>query len=415
MIKVVYGNQVGDEGKGKIVDYMSAHADLIARYQGGDNAGHTIIVDGKKTVFHLIPSGILHPGKHCVLGQGMVINPKSLCKELYEIESLGCLKSSNLYISDKAHMIMPYHLRLDNLKEKMRENKIGTTGKGIGPAYVDKVNRIGIRLESLKKPHLFKRQVEEAAAYHNIFFKHFGEDKVDVKAIVEEYLEMGKRIIPFMQYDVCELMNDFIRFNKEILIEGAQGFLLDIDNGTYPFVTSSNTIPGGACAGLGIAPNKINEIIAVIKGYTTRVGEGPFPTEEEGPIGELLRTKGGEFGATTGRPRRCGWFDAVAVKTALEVSGATHVAITKLDVLSNMEEIKVCTNYNGKSSYPKQYDGVVPNYVSFGSWEEISECKTKKDLPGNLITYIEALSDFINCKIKMISVGPDRNQTIDWS
>jgi len=406
-VSVVYGGQIGDEGKGRIVDYMAEDAEIIARYQGGDNAGHTIIVDGKKTVLHLIPSGILRPNKTCILGQGMVINPISFSKEYNELKALGCLESSQIMVSAQAHLILPYHIALDRLYESVKDNKIGTTLKGIGPAYTDKARRIGIRLESLKDPDLLLEQVKEALSWHNIYFDHFGLPLFKVLDVVEDVLNNSKDIISCLSDNTREVIQIAIKKNTNILVEGAQGVMLDIDCGSYPYVTSSNTIPGGACAGLGIPPNSIDNVIAVVKAYATRVGEGPFPTEDLGEMGEWLRAKGCEYGATTGRPRRCGWLDMAMLGYTLNVSGATEVMMAKLDVLSGLETIKVCLEYDKTGK---------PIYNELPGWnEDVSQCKLKEDLPKTLLDYIDSIEDWTNRPVTMISVGPDRDQLIDMS
>jgi adenylosuccinate synthase len=407
MINIVYGSVFGDEGKARFVDNLSENADIIARYQGGDNAGHTVVIDGEKIVFHLVPAGILRSNKTCILGQGMVINPLSFLSEIKQIEAKGYLESSKLFISAQAHMVLPYHISLDKLYESVKNNKIGTTLKGIGPAYTDKARRIGIRLESLKEPNKFLTQVEEALSWHNIYFDHFGLPLFKAQDVVEEVLNSGKDIIPYISNQTREIIQIAINKNRNILVEGAQGVMLDVDCGSYPYVTSSNTIPGGACAGLGIPPNKIDRVIAIVKAYTTRVGEGPFPTEDLGEMGEWLRAKGSEYGATTGRPRRCGWLDICMLNYTLGVSGATELAISKLDVLSGLETIDVCLDYdkNGK-----------PIYTELPGWQEdVSDCKIEEDLPGNLTNYLSVIESFTGRKISMISVGPDRDQLIKLS
>ena len=407
MISIVFGSGYGDCGKGRFVDDLSFGADIIARYQGGDNAGHTIVIDGKKTVLHLIPSGILspgRPGKICILGQGMVINPISLSKEVNKIKQLGYLEKHKLIVSEQAHMVLPYHIALDKLYESVKDNKIGTTLKGIGPAYTDKARRIGIRIESLKNPNMFLKQVEESLSWHNIYFDHFGLPLVKAQTIVDECLEASKNIMSYISDSVRETMQIAINSNLDVLIEGAQGVMLDIDCGSYPYVTSSNTIPGGACAGLGIPPNSIDRVIAVVKAYATRVGEGPFPTEDLGEMGEWLRVKGSEFGATTGRPRRCGWLDMAMLGYTLNVSGATEIMMAKLDVLSGLETIKVCLKYDETGS---------PIYHELPGWkEDISQYKSSNDLPKNAVNYLKHIEHWTGKEISMLSVGPDRSQVI---
>ncbi|MCB0300226.1 MAG: adenylosuccinate synthase, partial [Calditrichaeota bacterium] len=389
-VVVVVGAQWGDEGKGKIVDLLSADFDIVARYQGGANAGHTVKIHDKKYVLHLIPSGILQPGVECVIGNGVVIDPVALMEEIRLLEDQGISVDGRLWISQNAHLIMPYHKLLDTAsEEKQGADKIGTTKRGIGPAYVDKVNRKGIRIVDLLDRESFarklRRNLEEKNEYLN---KIYGVLPLDIEAIVDEYLEFDKLIDPYIK-DVSVLLNNAIADGKSILLEGAQGTLLDVDHGTYPYVTSSNPSSGGAGIGVGIGPTRINEVMGVMKAYTTRVGEGPFPTDLLNAEGELLRKEGAEFGATTGRPRRCGWFDGVVARYAIRINGITSLAITKLDVLDKFKEIKVCTGYQVNGKFMKEFptnlkvlQDCQPVYETLPGWQQpTTECRTWDDLP----------------------------------
>ncbi len=415
----VVGAQWGDEGKGKIVDKIASEADVVARFQGGNNAGHTLVVEGKKTIFHLIPSGILHAGKICVLGQGMVINPKVLLEEIAKLETSGHMGRANLIISNRGQVIMPYHLIMDRLREESLSSSVpvGSTLRGIGPAYEDKVGRRGVRMGDLTDAERLRGIVKEAIRYFEPIMKAHGAEIPKVEEIVAEYVEMGKRLAP-MIVDTVEVMQEAFKGGKKVLLEGAQGAMLDIDHGTYPYVTSSNTISGAACTGLGIGPTAVRKVYGVTKAYTTRVGSGPFPTEEHGEDGNRMRTIGAEFGSTTGRPRRCGWLDAVALKRALFLSGATHIALTKLDVLTDMNPIKICVGYkkNGETltSFPyPSLDGIEPIYREFEGWKgDITGAASLDDLPRQALAYVEAVSKIAECPLGLVSVGPDRAQTI---
>ncbi len=377
-VKIIVGAQWGDEGKGKIVDLLSEQVDIVARYQGGANAGHTIVIDGEQYILHLVPSGILHENTICVIGNGVVIDPLALLEEIEFLKSKGISVDGRLWISHRAHLIMPYHQLLDQAKEsKDADHKIGTTGRGIGPAYVDKVNRMGIRIVDLLDRDTLKNKLRTNIKEKNEILKKIYEEKeIDVDEIINEYLEFDNKIDPYIK-EVSTFLNESLKDGKQILLEGAQGTLLDIDFGTYPYVTSSNPTSGGACAGVGIGPTKIESVLGVIKAYTTRVGMGPFPTE----IGEEedfdLRDLGGEYGATTGRPRRCGWFDAVIANFAVQVNGLDSFALTKLDVLDSLEEIKVCVayKYEGKTitTFPSEMrilENCEPVYESFPGWQQ---------------------------------------------
>lgn len=420
-VKIIVGAQWGDEGKGKIVDLLSEQVDIVARYQGGANAGHTIVIDGEQYILHLVPSGILHENTVCVIGNGVVIDPLALLEEIEFLKSKGISVDGRLWISHRAHLIMPYHKLLDQAKEsKDAERKIGTTGRGIGPAYVDKVNRMGIRIVDLLDRDTLKNKLRTNIKEKNEILKKIYEEKeIDVDEIINEYLEFDKKIDPYIK-DVSTFLNESLKDGKQILLEGAQGTLLDIDFGTYPYVTSSNPTSGGACAGVGIGPTKIESVLGVIKAYTTRVGMGPFPTE----VGEEedfdLRDLGGEYGATTGRPRRCGWFDAVIANFAVQVNGLDSFALTKLDVLDSLEEIKICVayKYDGKTmtTFPSEMrilENCEPVYESFPGWQQpTSEIRSYQDLPANAKSYLEAIRNLTQTGISIISVGSGRQQTI---
>lgn len=419
-VKVIVGAQWGDEGKGKIVDLLSEEADIVARYQGGANAGHTVVLGGEKLVLHLIPSGILHPHVTCVIGNGVVIDPVALLDEIELLRSKGIEVSGRLLISHNAHLIMPYHKLLDRVEEDEREDKIGITGRGIGPAYVDKVNRCGIRIVDLLDRDVFREKLRKNIEEKNRLLKNiYHREELDEEKIISEYLEFDRKIDEYVT-DVSIYLNDAIKTGKRVLFEGAQGTLLDVDFGTYPYVTSSNPVSGGACIGLGVGPTRIDKVIGVIKAYTTRVGNGPFPTEIKGELEERIRELGQEYGATTGRPRRCGWFDSVIVKLAVRVNGIDSFALTKLDVLDPLEEIKLCVGYrhNGRiiCNFPselKVLQECEPIYESFEGWlEPTSGVKTYDELPPNAKKYLEAISRFTGVPISIISVGSERNRTI---
>lgn len=420
-VNVIVGAQWGDEGKGKIVDLLSTKADIVARYQGGANAGHTIVIGEKQYVLHLIPSGILSENTTCVIGNGVVIDPVALVDEIEMLKENGIDVTGRLFISHKAHLIMPYHKMMDAARENQKSGKtIGTTGRGIGPAYIDKAKRIGIRIVDLLDREAFEKKLRtNIEEYNQILTKIYGYDDLDVESIVEKYLEFDKIIDPFVT-DISLLVNDAIDDNKSIIVEGAQGALLDLDHGTYPFVTSSNPTSGGACTGLGIAPTKIQDIIGIVKAYTTRVGNGPFPTELFDDNGKYLAEKGHEFGATTGRPRRCGWLDLVALKYSVMINGINKIALTKVDVLNGMKEIKVCTDYkiNGKSlkSFPvdeQKFDKIEPIYETLEGWDDIpSSIQDFKDLPEAVLTYIKRIESYVGAEVTMISTSPKRADTI---
>jgi adenylosuccinate synthase len=417
-VTILVGSQWGDEGKGKIVDILSKNFDIVARYQGGANAGHTVEIGDKKYVLHLIPSGILRENCICVIGNGVVIDPTALLEEIDLLESLGIKIEGRLLISHNAHLIMPYHKLLDSINES-RGNKIGTTGKGIGPCYIDKYARKGIRVIDLQNKKILEEKIRlNMKEKNDLLWKMYEQEGLDVEQIIKTYMEFDKRIDKYIK-DVSVYLNNAISEGKSILLEGAQGALLDVDHGTYPYVTSSNPTSGGACTGTGIPPNKIDTVAGIVKAYTTRVGMGPFPTELFDSNGEMLRSEGGEFGATTGRPRRCGWFDIPLVKYSSIINGLDYVALTKLDVLSIFKEIKVCVNYRleGKllKSFPTDFNrlsSVEPVYESLPGWNtDISTCTSYNDLPQRAKDYLGFISDKAGIRISIISVGPKREQT----
>ncbi|MEA3222268.1 MAG: adenylosuccinate synthase [Thermodesulfobacteriota bacterium] len=415
---VVVGAQWGDEGKGKIVDLLTEKSDLVSRFQGGNNAGHTLVVGEEKVILHLIPSGILHKNKLCIIGSGVVIDPGVLLKEIRELRENGYkISPESFAISNRAHIIMPYHKIIDHARDARR---IGTTGRGIGPAYEDKIRRTGIRVIDIIHKDLFKKKLdlifEEKQNYITRILKVKGIDKEDM---YEQYVKMGSELRPFV-VDTSITIDKAIKEGKNILFEGAQGGNLDIDHGTYPFVTSSNTVAGGVCVGTGIGPTKIDNVIGICKAYTTRVGEGPFPTELNDETGERLRAFGGEYGSTTGRPRRCGWLDLVALRYSIRLGSIAYVAITKLDVLSGLESLKVATAYKSGNTIIKDmpadfeiYPDLELIYDELPGWEEnISSVKSYEDLPANCKAYIKYMEKHLGVSAAIISVGPKREQTI---
>jgi adenylosuccinate synthase len=416
---VILGAQWGDEGKGKIVDLLSENADIVIRYQGGANAGHTVSFDGKTYILHLLPSGIFHQNVTCVIGNGVVIDPIALMDEIETVKSAGVDIKGRLLISHNAHLIMPYHKLLDKIYDQ-GEDKIGTTGRGIGPAYVDKYARVGIKVVDLLDREILCRKLRKnIEAKNEILEKIYGATKLDVEKIIDEYIEFDKKIDEFVT-DTALYLNNAIKEKKKILLEGAQGALLDIDHGTYPFVTSSNPTAGGASTGSGIPPTKINGVIGVIKAYTTRVGEGPFPTELKDEIGDYIREKGVEFGATTGRPRRCGWLDLVSLRYSIMINGIDKLALTKIDVLSELDEIKICVSYeiNGKKlksfpTNPEALSKVTPIYETLKGWKkDLSNISSYSELPAEAKEFVEAIEFFTGVEISIISIGADRKQTI---
>lgn len=418
-VTILVGSQWGDEGKGKIVDILSSKFDIVARYQGGANAGHTIVIKDKQYILHLIPSGILREDVACVIGNGVVIDPIALLEEIHFLESQNINIKGRLFISQNAHLIMPYHKLLDSLKEDT--DKIGTTGRGIGPCYIDKYARKGIRIVDLLNKEDLEKKIRRNLQEKNILLKNvYNHDELDVDSIVKEYLAFDKEIDPYIT-DVSTYLNEQILADKDVLMEGAQGALLDVNFGTYPYVTSSNPTSGGACTGTGIPPTKITSVIGIVKAYTTRVGNGPFPTELFDADGELLRNVGAEFGATTGRPRRCGWFDAELLKYSRMVNGIERAAITKLDVLGAFDKIKICVGYelNGKKlkSFPTdivRMEKVKPIYETLQGWKsDISDARSYEELPSEAKNYLDFISEQCGFEISIISVGPKRAQTIE--
>ena len=418
---VVLGTQWGDEGKGKIVDLLSRDVDAVVRYQGGHNAGHTLVIDGHKTVLHLIPSGILNKGAICLIGNGVVVSLEALKKETEELESRGVDVRSRLRISPACQVIMPYHELLDHAREKAKgKNAIGTTGRGIGPAYEDKVARRGIRISDLSNPGLLAEKLEEALDYHNfVLEKYFGGKRLSFDRVLDDTLQLGACFSDLV-LDVTGELHRLRAEGKSILYEGAQGSLLDIDHGTYPFVTSSNTTVGAVCTGAGVGPDAIDYVLGITKAYTTRVGAGPFPTELFDDVGAGIAKRGDEFGATTGRPRRCGWLDAVAMRRAALTNGITGYCVTKLDVLDGMDTIKVGVAYrlNGEvidvpPLNPEVWDDLEVIYESFPGWQESTRGMTNyDDLPDNAKSYLKAMESLCGAPVHMVSTGPDRKENI---
>ncbi len=420
-VTVVVGAQWGDEGKGKIVDLLSSDVDIVARYQGGANAGHTVVQSGTRTILHLIPSGILNPDCVCLLGSGMVIDPVQLLEEIDELQTAGVKINGRLFISHRAHLIMPYHKLLDELNEReLGSRAIGVTGRGIGPAYIDKYNRVGIRIVDLLDRDAFREKLQANISVKNrVIHELHGEPELDVDAILDYHLSFDKKIDPFIK-DISIYLNDAISDGKDVLCEGAQGTLLDIDWGTYPFVTSSNPTAGGAITGLGIGPTRVTKVLFVIKSYPTRVWMGPFPTEFDEEMNTVMREAGDEFGATTGRARRCGWLDAVIAKYSARINGVDSWALTKLDVLSRFESLKICTayEYNGKQLEHFQADSTLiekcqPVYEELPGWQQdISDVRNFDQLPAEAQGYIDRIQELTDTPVELISVGSDRSQTI---
>ncbi len=419
---IVVGTQWGDEGKGKIIDILASRADVVVRSQGGNNAGHTVVNNGQTYKLHLIPSGILYPDKLCLIGAGVVLDPKDFTGELSALHERG-ISTDNLKIDPRAHVVMPWHIILDGLSEKFRGNSdIGTTKRGIGPTYMDKYERCGIRMYDLVNPEVFAEKARSTGMLKNkIITEVYGGEAVDIEAVIKEYNEYGKILKPFVD-DVSVLTFEADKSGKTIMFEGAQATLLDIDFGTYPYVTSSHPLSAGVCVGTGVGPRMISNIIGVAKAYTTRVGKGPFPTELDDEIGDKIRTVGGEFGTTTGRPRRTGWFDAVIVKHSVRVNGLDGLAINKLDTLCGLGNLKVCVGYkmpDGSTinNFPptlEQLEGCQPIYEELeGFTEDISGCKSFEELPVSCQKYIERLEELCGCHVAMIGVGPDRSQIIE--
>lgn len=431
---VVVGAQWGDEGKGKIVDLLTESANVVARYQGGHNAGHTVMIKDLKFVLHLIPSGILHKGKTCIIGNGVVIDPKALIEEIEGLKSRKIYVSKNLFISGGAHVIMPYHTLLDGKHEEAKGAcKIGTTGRGIGPAYVDKMSRTGFRMIDLLDSKRFREKLKANLNDANFLLeKKYNNRKLHLDKVYSEYMKYAEYFAPFIT-DTAVLINKLIDSGKNVLFEGAQGTLLDIDHGTYPYVTSSSASAGGVCTGLGVSPKKIDGIVGVMKAYTTRVGGGPFPTELKDKLGEEIRLKGGEYGATTGRPRRCGWLDFVSLQHAVRINGFTSIALTKLDVLDELDTLKVCVAYTFEDPYKRcecskkgvackltdmpQDSSVLeackPVYKEFKGWKAKTQgVKKMKDLPKQARAYIDSISETLNVKIDIVSTGQRRDEVV---
>lgn len=419
---VVVGTQWGDEGKGKVVDLLAAQADLVVRFQGGNNAGHTLVVKGKQFIFHLIPSGILYEGKKCLIGNGVVVDPEVLLDEIEELRRAGIkVNPERLSLSEKAHIIMPYHKAVDLARERAKgEQKLGTTGRGIGPCYEDKVGRCGIRAVDLTDRDTLAQKIEMNLKEKNFYLTRFLQgDGLDADDVLNRAVALGKKLAPFLS-DVSLELEEGLKANKKILFEGAQGTHLDIDHGTYPFVTSSNPVAGSACAGAGIGPGQLHHVLGIVKAYTTRVGAGPFVTELVDETGDFIQKKGKEFGATTGRPRRCGWLDLVIVRDAVRLNGLNSLAITKLDVLTGLERLKICTAYEADGEVlparPASLSRLArcrPVYRELDGWkEEISGARRVEDLPPQARTYLSFIEEETGVPLSIVSVGASRDQTI---
>jgi adenylosuccinate synthase len=420
---VIVGAQWGDEGKGKVTDLLAERADVVVRFQGGNNAGHTIVRDGQTWKLHLMPSGILHAGKLCVIGNGVVIDPKVLTDELDELRRRG-VDVRGLRISANAHLIMPYHIMLDHAGEaKLGKLQIGTTKRGIGPCYEDKAARLGIRVQDLLDEKILKKKIIAALEPKRLSLRPFDRDpRLDLQAMTEDYLTYGHVLEPYIA-DTSRLVLDALDADQLVVFEGAQGALLDVDHGTYPFVTSSNPVAGAACIGAGVGPKDIDEVWGITKAYGTRVGAGPFPTEIDGQLADEIRERGGEYGTTTGRPRRVGWLDLVALRYAARLNSLTALAVTKLDVLSGLERIRVCTRYRGPEGaefdhfpyHQTVLHHACGDYIELPGWsEDLSECREESELPQNARDYLEFIADFINVPVALIGVGPGRDQVV-WT
>ena len=418
---VIVGTQWGDEGKGKIVDLLAEHAHMVVRFQGGNNAGHTMVVGGEQFICHLIPSGILQD-KTCIIGNGVVVDPAVLLEEIDNLKSRGInIGEDRLMISERAHLIMPYHRSVDHAREQFKgDKKIGTTGRGIGPAYEDKATRRGIRFVDLLDPEVFAEKVNTILDEKNFYLKNYlSADTLDAGEIIDQYRVYANRLAPHVA-NVSVLINEAIKNGQHVLFEGAQGTHLDIDHGTYPFVTSSNTVAGNACCGSGVGPRQIDEVIGIVKAYTTRVGAGPFPSELFDDIGNQIQEKGAEFGATTGRRRRCGWLDTVILRNAVRLNGLTGLAITKLDVLDGLESVKICTAYEYQGDIIKDFPASLdvladckPVYETLPGWaEDTSKMRKLEDFPTNARSYLDRMAELAETEVQIVSIGPDRDQTI---
>jgi adenylosuccinate synthase len=418
---VIVGTQWGDEGKGKIVDLLAEHAHVVVRFQGGNNAGHTMVVGGEQFICHLIPSGILQD-KTCIIGNGVVVDPAVLLEEVDNLRGRGInIGEGRLMISERAHLIMPYHRSVDHAREKFKgDKKIGTTGRGIGPAYEDKATRRGIRFVDLLDPDVFAEKVTTILDEKNFYLKNYlSADTLDAREIIDQYQAYAQRLAPHIA-NVSVIINEAIKKGHHVMFEGAQGTHLDIDHGTYPFVTSSNTLAGNACCGSGVGPRQIDEVIGIVKAYTTRVGAGPFPSELFDDVGDKIQEKGAEFGATTGRRRRCGWLDTVILKNAVRLNGLTGLAVTKLDVLDGLESVEICTayEYQGKiiNDFPASLDVLAkcqPVYETLPGWaEDTSKLIKLEDFPSNARRYLDRMAELAEIEIHIVSIGPDRDQTI---
>jgi adenylosuccinate synthase len=418
---VIIGTQWGDEGKGKVVDLLTDRANIVVRFQGGHNAGHTLVIEGKKTVLHLIPSGILRDNVQCFIGNGVVLSPAALLEEMDMLEASGIPARERLRVSEACPLLLPYHVALDHAREKARgKAAIGTTGRGIGPAYEDKISRRALRLGDLLHREKFAAKLGEVLDYHNFALQHYYKcDPVDFQQVLDETLAMGERITPLIA-DVPEMLYQASKHGENVLYEGAQGTLLDIDHGTYPYVTSSNTVAGGASTGSGVGPNSFDYILGITKAYTTRVGSGPFPTELFDDMGEYLAKRGNEFGSTTGRPRRCGWFDAIALRRSMQISGVSGLCMTKLDVLDGLDKIRVCVGYscNGEERRTPPigadaYEQCKPVYIELPGWKESTVGIREYDaLPQNAKSYLKEIERVTETPIDIISTGADRSETI---
>lgn len=419
---VIVGTQWGDEGKGKVVDLLSSHAKIVVRFQGGNNAGHTLVVNGVQSILHLIPSGILYKQTRCLIGNGVVVDPEILLEEIKDLSSKKVdVTPQRLGLSERAHLIMPYHKAIDIAREKAKGiSKIGTTGRGIGPCYEDKISRTGIRVIDLTEPKVLEEKIKENLREKNFYLTNFfDEEPLKAEPIIERYMAMGKELNPYI-LDVSIELDGAIRRGEKILFEGAQGTHLDVDHGTYPFVTSSNPVASSACSGTGIGPKSLNSIVGIVKAYSTRVGKGPFVSELTDECGDFLQGKGKEFGATTGRKRRCGWLDFPLVKYSSRVNGITHLAITKLDVLTGLDPLKICVAYESKGKIIENMPAKLstlsscnPIYEQADGWnEDISGIKKFDELPKNAQAYIKRIEEFMDLPVCIISVGPERDQTI---